>query len=145
YAGTRFRLRRYGIAGSRVEGAQARTSFSTVRRLRVVSRGATAFPARTLANGVSSVDPLGTRQYTTPSPSATDSTSSGRPSAASRMAAEGLPLEVESVAEGDGVVYWRVPKGSTLETPFAKVLAGKAVAPLLTTRNLRTVEKLVRA
>lgn len=60
-------------------------------------------------------------------------------------AAEGLPLEVESVAEGDGVVYWRVPKGSTLETPFAKVLAGKAVAPLLTTRNLRTVEKLVRA
>jgi uncharacterized protein (DUF1697 family) len=60
-------------------------------------------------------------------------------------AAKALPLDVESVSEGDGVVYWRVPKGSTLDTPFAKVLAGKGVAPFLTTRNLRTVERLLSA
>lgn len=60
-------------------------------------------------------------------------------------AAKALPLDIESVKEGEGVAYWRVPKGSTLETPFAKVLAGKAFAPFLTTRNLRTVEKLLKA
>lgn len=56
-----------------------------------------------------------------------------------------LPLDVESVAEGDAVIYWRVPKGSSLDSPFAKVLARKQFASSLTTRNLRTVEKLTRA
>jgi uncharacterized protein (DUF1697 family) len=60
-------------------------------------------------------------------------------------AAIALVSDVESVQEGDRVVYWRVPRGSTLETPFAKVLAGRQVARRLTTRNLRTVEKLTNA
>ncbi|MGI4893752.1 MAG: DUF1697 domain-containing protein [Janthinobacterium lividum] len=43
----------------------------------------------------------------------------------------------------EDVLYWRVPKGSSTETPFAKVLAAKRWKPFVTTRNLRTVEKLV--
>lgn len=60
-------------------------------------------------------------------------------------ASKELPLDVESVAEGDAVIYWRVPKGSSLESPFAKVLARRQFASNLTTRNLRTVEKLAKA
>ncbi len=60
-------------------------------------------------------------------------------------AAKGLALDTESVLEGDGVVYWQVPKGSTLGSPYAKVLAAKRFARHLTTRNLRTVERLAKA
>ncbi|MBB5632084.1 uncharacterized protein (DUF1697 family) [Cryobacterium mesophilum] len=50
---------------------------------------------------------------------------------------------VEAVLLGDGVLYWRVPKGSSLDTPFAGLLAKQKYKPHVTTRNLRTVEKLV--
>lgn len=60
-------------------------------------------------------------------------------------AAAGLLLPVEALEAGDGVLYWRVPKGSTLGTPFAKLLARPRYKPHLTTRNLRTVEKLAKA
>lgn len=60
-------------------------------------------------------------------------------------AAPGLLLDVEALSAGDGVLYWRVPRGSTLETPFAKLLAKPRYKPHLTTRNLRTVEKLTTA
>jgi uncharacterized protein (DUF1697 family) len=56
--------------------------------------------------------------------------------------AEGLTQEVESIAAGDGVLYWRVPRGSTVDSPFAKLLAKPRYKPYITTRNLRTVEKL---
>lgn len=56
-----------------------------------------------------------------------------------------LSLDIESVAMGVGVVYWRVPRGSSLDSPFARVLARKNVAQTVTTRNLRTVEKLTVA
>ena len=56
-----------------------------------------------------------------------------------------VPRGMDSVTMGDGILYWRVPKGSSLDSPFAKALARKEYAPHLTTRNLRTVEKLVRA
>lgn len=56
-----------------------------------------------------------------------------------------LLLPVEALAAGDGVLYWRVPKGSSLETPFAKLLAKPRYKPHLTSRNLRTVEKLTKA
>jgi uncharacterized protein (DUF1697 family) len=56
--------------------------------------------------------------------------------------AEGLTQEVESMAAGDGVLYWRVPRGSTVDSPFAKLLAKPRYKPYITTRNLRTVEKL---
>lgn len=48
----------------------------------------------------------------------------------------------ERIARGDGVLYWDVQKGSSLETPFAKALARKTYKPWVTTRNLNTVEKI---
>lgn len=66
-------------------------------------------------------------------------------SAALLSAAQDLTQEVESIAAGDGVLYWRVPRGSTLDSPFAKLLAKPRYKPHITTRNLRTVEKLAVA
>jgi uncharacterized protein (DUF1697 family) len=60
-------------------------------------------------------------------------------------AAESLTKDVESIAAGDGVLYWRVPRGSTVNSPFAKLLAKPRYKPYITTRNLRTVEKLATA
>lgn len=41
------------------------------------------------------------------------------------------------------VLYWRVPKGSSTDTPFAKLAAAARWKPVITTRNLRTVEKVL--
>jgi uncharacterized protein (DUF1697 family) len=60
-------------------------------------------------------------------------------------AAQDLDEQTESIAAGDGVLYWRVPRGSTLDSPFAKLLAKPRYKPHITTRNLRTVEKLATA
>jgi uncharacterized protein (DUF1697 family) len=60
-------------------------------------------------------------------------------------AAKGLSQQVESIAPGDGVLYWQVPRGSTVDSPFAKLLAKPRYKPHITTRNLRTVEKLAVA
>lgn len=49
----------------------------------------------------------------------------------------------EEVSADGPVVYWRCPRGSTLATPFAKVLARRAYPAVTTTRNLNTVEKMV--
>ncbi|GAB3045668.1 DUF1697 domain-containing protein [Parafrigoribacterium mesophilum] len=66
--------------------------------------------------------------------------------AAELLASSGsLTQEEESIASGDGVLYWRVPRGSTLNSPFAKLLAKSRFTPYITTRNLRTVEKLATA
>ncbi|WP_432560992.1 DUF1697 domain-containing protein [Kineococcus sp. SYSU DK003] len=51
--------------------------------------------------------------------------------------------EVESVELAGDVVYWRCPKGSSTGTPFAKLAAAQRWKPVVTTRNLRTVDKLV--
>jgi uncharacterized protein (DUF1697 family) len=48
----------------------------------------------------------------------------------------------ERVAAGDGVVYWRVDKGSTLKTSFAKLLTRARYRDLNTNRNLNTQRKL---
>lgn len=50
----------------------------------------------------------------------------------------------DGVVTGDGVLYWDVARGATLETPFAKVLAKTKYKPHVTTRNLRTVMKLAQ-
>ncbi|TXK19692.1 DUF1697 domain-containing protein [Homoserinibacter sp. GY 40078] len=47
------------------------------------------------------------------------------------------------IASGDGVIYWTVPKGDTLDSPFGKATAKAAYKPHLTNRNLNTLEKLV--
>lgn len=49
----------------------------------------------------------------------------------------------ERVRAGDGVVYWRVDKGSTLRSPFAKVLAKAKYKAFNTNRNLNTLKKLI--
>ena len=66
---------------------------------------------------------------------------------ADELLKEGLNIlsTVEALEAGAGVLYWRVPKGASLDTPFAKLLARAHYKPHLTTRNLRTVEKLVNA
>ncbi len=51
--------------------------------------------------------------------------------------------DLDPVAAGPGVVYWNPPKGSSTDTPFAKVLAKSAYRSRTTNRNLRTLVKIV--
>ncbi|HSN10850.1 MAG TPA: DUF1697 domain-containing protein [Propionibacteriaceae bacterium] len=51
--------------------------------------------------------------------------------------------EMEEVAAHGRLVYWRCPKGSTLDTPFSKATSGSRFKGLTTTRNLNTVEKML--
>lgn len=48
----------------------------------------------------------------------------------------------EQVRAGDGVVYWRVDKGSTLRSAFAKQLAKTKYKDFNTNRNLKTLQKV---
>jgi uncharacterized protein (DUF1697 family) len=50
----------------------------------------------------------------------------------------------EQLARGEGVVYWQVPKMSTLDSTIGKTMGKKRYKSSTTTRNLRTVEKLLR-
>jgi len=60
------------------------------------------------------------------------------------LAATAAPLDdvVDPVATGPGVVYWNPRKGSSTDTPFAKILAKSTYRPRTTNRNLRTLEKI---
>jgi uncharacterized protein (DUF1697 family) len=49
----------------------------------------------------------------------------------------------ESVAGGDGVIYWTVERGHTLDSVVGKATGGAKLKPSITTRNLRTLKKLV--
>jgi uncharacterized protein (DUF1697 family) len=49
----------------------------------------------------------------------------------------------ERVAAGEGVVYWRVDKGSTLKSNFAKLLTKAKYRDFNTNRNLNTLRKLL--
>lgn len=57
-------------------------------------------------------------------------------------AAATLDAEVDSVAGGPGAVYWNPVKGTTLDTPFAKLLAKRTYKERTTNRNLRTLRKI---
>jgi len=61
------------------------------------------------------------------------------------LAAEAAQLRdsPDLVRKGDGVIYWRVPRGSTLDSPFARVLGRARYRPHITTRNLRTAARLL--
>lgn len=50
----------------------------------------------------------------------------------------------EKIARGDGVVYWQVPKGGTLESTIGKTMGKPRYKSSTTTRNLRTLEKMLR-
>lgn len=54
----------------------------------------------------------------------------------------GLADDDTPVARGPGVLYWQVPEGQTLDTPFSKVLARKRFKAHTTTRNVRTMTKV---
>lgn len=51
--------------------------------------------------------------------------------------------DVDPIARGDGVVYWNPVKGTTVETPFGKMLGMPRFKPITTNRNLRTLQKLL--
>ena len=60
------------------------------------------------------------------------------------LAAEEVELaNGERVAAGDGVVYWRVDKGSTLQSRFGKLLTKAKYRYFNTNRNLRTLRRLL--
>ena len=56
--------------------------------------------------------------------------------------AEDLDESLERVQEGDGVLYWEVRKGMSTDSTFSKRTA-KTPGILITTRNLRTLRKLL--
>ena len=59
------------------------------------------------------------------------------------MADELRPGTTETVATGPDCLYWRVPRGSTLGSAAAKVLDSRENRTYLTTRNLRTLRKIL--
>ncbi|SPM31174.1 DUF1697 domain-containing protein [Mycobacterium terramassiliense] len=50
----------------------------------------------------------------------------------------------EKIARGDGVLYWQVPKGSTLDSTIGKTMGNARYKSSTTTRNLRTLAKVLR-
>ena len=54
-----------------------------------------------------------------------------------------LDSAVEQAQTGDGVIYWSVLKGSTLDSALGKAQASGRHKQWLTTRNLNTLEKLL--
>jgi uncharacterized protein (DUF1697 family) len=67
-----------------------------------------------------------------------------KPEVRAELLATELDPALEQVAEGDGVLYWSVPKGSTLDSALGKAQSAARHKPWLTTRNLNTLEKLAR-
>ena len=51
----------------------------------------------------------------------------------------------ELIERGDGVVYWQVPRTGTLDTTIGKTMGKKRYKSSTTTRNLRTVDKVLKA
>jgi len=50
----------------------------------------------------------------------------------------------EKISGGDGVGYWQVPKGSTLDSTIGKTMGKPRYKSSTTTRNLRTLAKVLR-
>ena len=66
------------------------------------------------------------------------------PRVADELLATELDPAHESAAAGDGVVYWTVPKGDTLDSVLGKAIGKAAYKPHLTSRNVNTLERLLR-
>lgn len=49
----------------------------------------------------------------------------------------------EKIERGDGVVYWQAPKSGTLDTTIGKTMGKKRYKSSTTTRNLRTIDKVL--
>ena len=50
----------------------------------------------------------------------------------------------EKISRGAGVIYWQVPKGSTLDSTIGQTMGKKRYKSSTTTRNLRTLDKVLR-
>lgn len=50
----------------------------------------------------------------------------------------------EKIAPGDGVIYWRVSNGDALDNTVGKTPGNKRYRTSITTRNLRTLSKVLR-
>lgn len=50
----------------------------------------------------------------------------------------------EKIARGNGVLYWQVAKNSTLDSTIGKTMGKKRYKSSTTTRNLRTLAKVVK-
>ncbi|OBF14498.1 DUF1697 domain-containing protein [Mycobacterium sp. ACS4331] len=50
----------------------------------------------------------------------------------------------ERIARGVGVLYWQVPRAGTLDSTIGKTMGKKRYKASTTTRNLRTLEKVLR-
>lgn len=59
------------------------------------------------------------------------------------LAAQSDPT-IDPTAVGPGVIYWAPPRGESTSTPFAKELSRSKWKAVTTTRNLRTVAKILR-
>lgn len=51
----------------------------------------------------------------------------------------------EKIARGEGVIYWQVPKTATLDTTIGKTMGNRRYKSSTTTRNLRTLDKVLRS
>lgn len=56
----------------------------------------------------------------------------------------GLAGPDERIARGETVLYWQVPKSGTLESTIGKTMGNRRYRSTTTTRNLRTVNKVVQ-
>jgi uncharacterized protein (DUF1697 family) len=54
------------------------------------------------------------------------------------------PGSDEQIAAGTGVIYWQVPKGSTLNSTIGRTMGKPRYKSSTTTRNLRTLAKVLR-
>ena len=50
----------------------------------------------------------------------------------------------EKIERGEGVIYWQVPNKGTLDTTIGKTMGKKRYKSSTTTRNLRTLDKVLR-
>lgn len=53
------------------------------------------------------------------------------------------PGAKEKIERGEGVIYWQVPKGSTLDSTIGKTMGKKRYKSSTTSRNLRTLAKVL--
>ncbi|WP_137723741.1 DUF1697 domain-containing protein [Prescottella subtropica] len=54
-----------------------------------------------------------------------------------------LDPDIERIQSGESVVYWEVERGRTLDSPFGKSTGKPKPKAVTTTRNLRTLVKLL--
>jgi uncharacterized protein (DUF1697 family) len=54
-----------------------------------------------------------------------------------------LQEESKNIKIGQDVIYWKVIKGESTDTPFSKILSKKKYKSTTTVRNINTLEKMI--